>query len=223
MKNLRMTGAAVAVASLIGAYAACAQDVPGLGIGGFAETRTEAKIGDETLGFTYFGARVKVRDERFLEAFVDIGMQSMDLKPYTADDKGAFGLGATVWLIRAEDELMLPADIGLYAAYYVADHTLTTDGEAPEGKKETDVKYRRFLVQGVVRAEGSVRPYLRAGIQSSKLDIEDETVLSNEGADEVKPAVNVGVEWSVSEVATLTLEGNYSESVGGAVHLDLWF
>jgi hypothetical protein len=195
------------------------QDLPGLAIGGFVEQRTDNKIYDEKLSFTYYGVRLKIRDEQFLEGFLDLGIQSMDLGSITVDDTGSFGLGGTLWLLRAED-LVIPMDIGAFGSYHIADYTLTSAAGS-----ESDAKYGRFMVQAVIRAEGygSMRPYLRAGVMGSNLDPDNERVVSGEDLNKSMPAINVGAEISVYDRLVLTLEGNYGESVGGVVHFDYWF
>ena len=196
-----------------------AQDVPGVSAGIFFESRIENKIDNTELSFNYYGVRLKARDERFIEGFVDLGIQELDLKGFNADNAGAFGLGGTLWVTRSEDGIV-PADLGIYSSYHVATYKLNADSGA-----STDAKYGRFMVQGVVRAfeSGVIHPYLRAGILTSRLDPENEDILSSNGLSTTKPAVNVGAEFDINERMVLSLEGNYSESVGGAVRLDYWF
>lgn len=196
-----------------------AQDIPGLSVGGFAERRTDNKINGDELSFNYYGVRLKARDERFLEGFVDLGLQPMDLGSFDTDEAGCFGLGGTFWLLRAED-VVIPLDIGIYGSYHISDYTLKdTTGH------ETDARYGRYMAQAVIRAEGygSIRPYLRAGVLGSKLDPDEDNIISSEDLDQTKPAVNVGFEISLGEKAVISVEGNYSQSVGGALHLDYWF
>lgn len=195
-----------------------AQDIPGLSVGGFVERRTDNKIKGDELSFNYYGIRLKARDERFLEAFVDLGLQPLDFGSYDANEAGSFGLGSALWLLRAED-VIIPLDIGIYGSYHVADYSLKD-----EAGRETDAIYGRYMAQAVIRAEGydGVRPFLRAGVLGSKLD-PDNKVISGEDLDQTKPAVNVGFEISLGENAVISVEGNYSQSVGGALHLDYWF
>lgn len=196
-----------------------AQDVPGVSAGAFFERRTENKISNNELSFNYYGLRLKVRDERFVEGFVDLGIQALDLKGYKADNKGAFGLGGTLWLTRADGDV-LPLDVGLYGSLHVANYTLKSDSGS-----STDARHTRYMVQGVVRAfdAQALRPYLRAGIMGTKLSPDTDGVLPADGLDKIKPAVNVGAEYSIGRNIVLTAEGNYAEGVGGAVRLDYWF
>lgn len=198
-----------------------AQDVPGVSAGAFFESRTENKIGNNDLSFDYYGLSLKVRDEGFIEGFVDLGIQGLDLKGVKADDAGAFGLGGTLWLTRADGDV-LPLDLGLYGSVHVADYSLKNDDTGAT----TDARHTRFMAQGVVRGfdAQALRPYLRAGILGTKLSPDDDGVLpSDDGLDKIKPAVNVGAEYSVGPSLVLTIEGNYIESVGGAIRLDYWF
>jgi opacity protein-like surface antigen len=216
----RITWFLLAVLGLLFLPSTRAQEVPGLSVGGFVEQRTDNRIGGEELSFQYFGVRLKIRDERFFEGFLDLGMQPMDFGSMSANDAGCFGLGGTCWLLRAED-FALPLDIGAYGSYHIANYTLT-EISGPE----TDAKYGRFMGQAVVRAEGygGIRPYLRAGVMGSNLDPESEAgVVSGEDLDKTGPAVNVGFEIGVDDKLILTVEGNYAQSVGGALHFDYWF
>jgi len=196
-----------------------AQDTPGLSVGGFVERRTDNKINGDELSFNYYGIRLKARDERFFDGFVDLGLQPMDFGSYNANEAGSFGLGGTLWLLRAED-VVIPLDIGIYGSYHIADYTLKD-----AAGHQTDAKYGRYMAQVVFRTEGygEVRPYLRAGVLGSKLDPDDDSVISSKDLDQIEPAVNVGFEISLGEKAVISVEGNYSQSVGGAVHLDYWF
>lgn len=197
---------------------ASAQDVPGLGAGAFFEQRTENKIGGEDLTLSYYGIRLRVRDERFVDGFVDLGSQALDIGPFEADDAGCYGLGGTFWLTRAYGD-GFPTDLGVYGSYHVADYTI----QAPVGRS-TDAKYSDYLAQGIVRLqEGPVAPYLRVGMLGSKLDPDDDSVLPAEGLDNSTLAVNVGAEVALGEKIVVTLEGNYSEGVGAAARLDYWF
>lgn len=208
--------AAVLVGSLAGA--AVAQDRPGLAVGGFYETRTDNEVEGETLDFNYYGVRLALRDERWFEIFVDLGVQTAEWGDYESDDGASVGLGGTLWLARAED-LMIPLDLGVYGSI----HRGACDLEADSGPA-MDGDYTRVVGQAVVRAQGYgiAKPFMRAGIMRSNLDIsgyggdDDDWVTTN-------PAINVGVELEAGEQLVLTLEGNYSESAGFAVHADFWF
>lgn len=196
-----------------------AQDVPGLSVGGFAERRTDNKIDGDELSFNYYGIRLKVRDGQFFEGFADLGLDSMDFGSYDAEDTGSFGLGGTLWILRAEDAL-IPTDIGVYGSVHMADYSLSD-----ESGRETDAKYGRYMAQAVFRADGygTVNPFLRVGVLGSKVDPDDDSVITGENLDQINPAVNVGFEVRLGEHAVVSVEGNYSQSVGGALHLDYWF
>ena len=220
MKNL-LSAFILVSACAVFTRTAHAQDVPGVSAGAFFESRTENRISNSDLTFDYYGLRLKVRDEGFIEGFVDLGIQGLDLKGVTADDEGAFGLGGTLWLTRADGDF-LPVDAGIYGSVHVANYTLTSD----DNGSTTDARHTRYMVQGVIRGfdTQALRPYLRAGILGTKLSPDDDGVLpSDDGLDEIKPAVNVGAEYSIGSGLVLTIEGNYIESVGGAIRLDYWF
>lgn len=203
------------------AYFAYGQDVPGVAVGAFIERRIDNKIEGDELSFIYYGSRLQARDERFIDFFVDLGIQSFDFGKLEIDEAGTFGLGGTLWLIRAE-EAVVAFDLGAYASYHTADYTLV----APSGL-ETDAKYNKFISQVSIRADsyGLVRPFLRAGILGSTLDMDNNEIIDSKSDEHDKKmiAVNVGFEISFGEMAVISVEGNYSQSVGAAVHLDLWF
>ena len=209
----------ICLAACAAAGNSCAQDTPGVSAGVFLENRTDSKVEGESLSFDYYGIRLKARTERIVEGFVDIGTQALDWKPLTADAAGCFGLGGTLWATRSEDGIF-PADVGIYGSCHVANYTLTTDSG-----RNTDAKYLRYMIQGEVRAfeGGIVHPYLRAGIMNSKLEPNDESVITSSQVNATKPAINVGVELDVTERLVIGVEGNYSEAVGGAIRLDYWF
>lgn len=220
MKNTVVWLCVVVVTLLTFPVVGRGQDVPGVSIGAFMEQRTEASIDGEDLSFDYYGARFKARDARFVEGFVDLGMQAMSLKGYSVDDTGSFGLGGTLWLTRAEDGF-LGFDLGVYGSYHVADYTIESD--ASQGA--TDAKYTRYMLQGVARAyvSGSIHPFLRAGVTGTELEPDGDGVLPADGVKITNSAVNVGSEFLLSEQCVLTIEGNYSEGVGGGIHLDYYF
>jgi len=56
----------------------------------------------------------------------------------------------------------------------------------------------------------------------TKLD-PSSSLIDNDDLDKIKPAINAGVELQLARNLIATLELNYSESVGGAIHLDYWF
>ena len=211
------------IAVLMGTSILCAsvqaQDVPGMSVGAFFERRTDNKIGSDELSFSFYGVRLATRDARWIDGFVDLGLQGLDFGSYKADDAGCFGLGGTLWFLRSDDT-MLPLDIGVYGSYHTASYTLTSLSGA-----DTDARYGWYLAQGVVRGEAmnGVCPYVKAGVMGSKLDPNDTSVLSNEHLDAVKLAVNVGVQITLESKVAITVEGNYSEGVGGSAHLDYWF
>lgn len=206
----------LALAAAAWAGQAAAQDVAGLSLGGFYETRIDNKVSDEDLSFDYYGARMKLRDERWYEFFVDLGAQSAEWGDADADASGFFGMGGTLWLVRAED-LMVPLDIGLFASY----HRGELEFDPGTGTTE-DATYSKFVGQAVIRATGYgiVQPFIRAGVMKSDLDWDD---AQSGDWDVVNAAINVGVQVTVSEQLTLSLEGNHSESSGFGVHADYWF
>lgn len=206
------------IASLLFGGASIAQDVPGLSIGGFYELRTDNRIGGEDLSFSYVGARIQVRDERLFEGFVDVGREELELGDFDEDDAGCFGLGGTFWLSRAEDGFF-GVDLGVYGSYHTADYTLS--GGSIDA---VDARYSRYLAQAVIRGEtmSGILPYLRVGVMGSELDV-DETAINSDDKDVTNPAVNVGLQFELSSPLTLTVEGNYSDNVGGSVRLDYWF
>ncbi len=211
-------GAALAVALGWGlAGAARAQDRAGLSLGGFYETRIDNKVQNEDLSFDYYGVRLQVRDEHWFTVFVDLGLQSADWGDYSADASGTFGLGGTLWLARAED-LAIPLDLGLFGSFYRGDVDVDLGGVV--SKNGT---YTRIVGQGVVRADGygMLKPFLRAGVMRSNLDISG--LGKDSDWDVVNPAVNVGLEIEPTEQLTVSVEANYSESVGFGVHCDFWF
>jgi opacity protein-like surface antigen len=195
---------------------AAAQDRAGLALGGFYEMRVDNNVDNEDLSLDYYGVRFQVRDERWFNLFVDLGLQSAEWGDYDTDASGFFGIGGTLWLARAED-LAIPLDLGLFGSFHRGDVDLKLDGETYDGT------YSKVVGQGVIRAMGygMAKPFLRAGVMKSKLDASD---LPDDGDwDEINPAVNVGLEIEPSEQITLTLEANYSESAGFGVHADFWF
>ncbi len=215
MKRIIM-GVAAAVAWCL-TDAALAQDRPGLALGGFYENRTDNEVGGENLEFDYYGVRLGLRDERWFEGFVDLGVQKAEWGGYEVDDGGFFGLGGTLWLLRAED-LMIPLDLGVYGSFHTGECDLEADaGPAVNGD------YTRLVGQAVVRAAGYgiAKPFLRAGIMKSELDVSG--FGDDDDWDTTNPAINVGVAIDAGEQFILTLEGNYAESAGFAVRADFWF
>ena len=218
MKRRVWSGAVAAVLGWVLAGTASAQDRPGLAAGVFYENRTDNAVADEDLAFDYYGVRLQLRDERWFEVFVDLGVQGAEWGEAESDDSAFVGIGGTLWLARAED-LMIPLDLGLYGSFHRGECDLEADsGPAMNGD------YSRVVGQAVVRAEGygMARPFLRAGVMRSDLD------LSGYGGDDddwvaLNPAVNVGVELELGEQWSLSVEGNYAESVGVAVRADFWF
>lgn len=195
---------------------AAAQDRAGLALGGFYETRVDNSVNNEDLSFDYYGVRLQLRDERWFDVFVDLGLQTAEWGDYDTDASGFFGIGGTLWLARAED-LAVPLDLGLFGSFYRGDVNLDVNGATYDGT------YAKVVGQGVIRAMGygMARPFLRAGVMKSKLEASG---LDEDSAWEVvNPAINVGVEIEPSEQITLTVEANYSESVGFAAHADFWF
>ena len=215
MKGIGIGLAAVVAVGL--AAAAVGQDQPGLAMGGFYESRIDHKTAGEELEFAYAGVRLKLRDARWFEGFVDLGVQDGEWGAYESERDGLFGLGGTLWLVRAED-LMVPLDLGVYGSF----HAGSCDLEASAGP-DLDGDYTRLAVQAVVRAAGygAVRPFLRAGMVKSRLEVSE--FGDDDDWDVTQPAVNVGVEIEAGEWLAVTLEGQYTEGPGFAVHADFWF
>lgn len=204
-------------AAAVWAGGAMAQDLPGMSLGGFYETRIDNKVAEENLSFDYYGVRFQFRDERWFTVFVDLGSQSAEWGDLDANASGFYGLGGTLWLQRAED-LMIPVDLGLAGSF----HTGDLDLDLPSGATRS-ATYTTWTAQGVARLSGYgiARPFIRAGMMGSKLDVEG---FGEDGDwDVVNPAVNAGLEIAPSDQLVITVEGNYSEGVGFGVHADLWF
>ena len=215
MKRAMMMVLLAALSMMAGV--AAAQDSAGMGIGGFFETRIDNEVAGEDLAFDYYGVRLQFRDERWFNVFADLGMQSADWGDYESDASGFFGLGGTLWLVRGED-LVVPIDLGLYASFYSGDLDIDSRGAA-----SYDATYTKFVGQGVLRATdyGIAVPFLRVGVMKSELDVSG--LSSDDDWDVTNPAINAGVEITPQENFTVTLEGNYSESVGFGIRGDLWF
>ncbi len=214
----RMTFGFVLMAGLAFGLAgtAAAQDRAGLALGGFYETRIDNNVANEDLSFDYYGVRLQVRDARWFDVFVDVGLQSAEWADYKADGSGTVGLGGTFWMVRAED-LMIPLDLGLFGSVHRGDVDFKEAGVTENGT------YTRILGQGVIRAAGygMVKPFARVGVMNSKLDVSG--LGPDSDWDVLNPAINVGLELEPSEQFTLTVEGNYSESVGLGIRCDFWF
>jgi hypothetical protein len=216
MKRISM-GLVVAAGLACGlAGTAAAQDRAGLAMGGFYETRVDNNMNDEDLSFDYYGVRLQLRDEHWFAVFVDLGLQTAEWGDYDTDASGFYGLGGTLWLARAED-LAIPLDVGLFGSFHRGDVDLEVGGATYDGT------YSKVVGQAVVRAMGygMAKPFLRAGVMKSKLDVSG--LDEDSDWDVVNPALNVGVEIEPSERITLTVEANYSESVGFGIHADFWF
>ncbi|MFO7536339.1 MAG: hypothetical protein R6X19_11795 [Kiritimatiellia bacterium] len=210
----RILGAALLAVAVLAGQAE-AQDMPGLSLGGFYETRIDNEVAGEGFSFDYYGARLQVRDGRWYEVFVDLGAQSAEWDEVEADPSAFLGLGGTLWLVRAED-LMIPLDLGLFASFHQGDLELEA------GSASEDATYNKIVAQGVIRAAGYglVQPFLRVGMMWSELDVDGTDA---DDWDESNIAINVGVELDVTDNLTVTLEGNHSEGAGLGVHADFWF
>lgn len=205
------------LAGLAMAGSVAAQDMPGLGLGAFYETRIDNEVGGENLSFDYYGARLQLRDSRWFNVFADLGAQSAEWGDYDADASAFFGLGGTLWVLRADD-LMLPLDLGLYASFHAGD----LEFDPPAGPSQ-DADYLKIVGQAVVRAAGygTIMPYLRAGVMKSEMDVDGPS--DSDDWDVVNVAVNAGVELGLGDQFVVTLEGNYSEGIGFGVRADMWF
>lgn len=216
--------ALAAVVALILSAPARGQDIPGFSLGGIFEYRVENKIGDDDLAFTFYGVRLAVRDERWVEIFLEGGGQRMSFDPFRNETAAAFGLGGTLWLTRG-DPGWGPVDLGLLAAGYFADYSTV---RLRDSALRSDVKHYRGLVQLAVRGHinPEFRAFVRGGIQYSELDparSEFKAELDSGDLSRTRPAINAGVELELVEDLVATLELNFSESVGGAVRLGYWF
>ncbi len=196
------------------------QDVPGFSLGGFFEYRIENEIGDDNLAFTYYGARLAFRDERWVEFFIDGGGERISFDPVKDETAACFGLGLTFWLTRG-DPGWGPLDIGLFGAGYFADYSSV---EFKDLGLKSDLKHFRGLGQLVVRwyVNQDFKAFVKGGVQYSKLDPSGDAI-DDDDFSATKPAVNAGVELQLVENLIATVELNYSESVGGAVRLNYWF
>lgn len=221
---MKLSVLAAAAGVLILAAPARGQDIPGFSLGGVFEYRVENKIGDEDLAFTFYGARLAIRDERWVEVFLEGGGQRMSFDPFRDGTAACFGLGGTFWLTRG-DPGWGPVDFGFFAAGYFADYSSV---RLRDSDLRSDVKHYRGLAQLVVRGHinPDFRAFVRGGIQYSELDparSEFEAGLDSGDLARTRPALNAGVELELVENLVATLELNFSESVGGAARLVYWF
>lgn len=200
---------------------AAAQDAPDVGMGLFAETRTDERISSEDLSCNFYGLRLKIRSERFFEAFADVGVQGLDLDRLD-DDAPAYGLGATWWLLREADAFSVPVDVGLEGRYHTAEYSLRSP--VPPVVQD-DVTFHRYVVQGVCRlGYGAMMPYLKAGIQGLRLrsDLNPPPLLAKD-INETRLIVNVGVDYQVNEQLTVSVEANHAASIGAGIYVIYWF
>ncbi len=211
---------AAAMAGLFTATAGMSQDIPGFSLGGFFEYRVENEVSGDDISFTYYGARIKFRDERWIEAFIDGGGERLSYDPVQDKTAGCFGLGATFWLMRG-DPGYGPIDLGLFGSAHFSDYS---NVKIKDTDDSTDIKHFRYLGQLVIRGyiNQSFRAFAKGGIQYTRLDPSDNLYDDND-LTATKAAVNAGVEIQLVDNLIGTLELNYSESVGGAIHLDYWF
>jgi len=192
---------------------------PGFSLGGFFDYRVENEINSDDLSFMNFGGRIGFRSERWVEFFIDVGAEKMSFEPL--EDKTAFcaGLGGIFWLMRQEYGYG-PFDLGLFGSAHFSDYS----GVKIKGTDEkTDIKHYRYVGQMVIRAQvqEGFKVFLRGGVLGTNLD--PDSGLDDDDLDKIQPAVNTGVELELVNNLIATLELNYYESVGGAIHLDFWF
>jgi hypothetical protein len=197
-----------------------AQDVPGFSLGGFYEYRAENEINDQDLSFHYYGARIQFRDARWINFFIDGGGESMDLDQLESASTGAFGLGGTFWLMRQEYGAG-PLDLGLFGSMHFASYSSV---RVKNTGLKTDIKHYQWLAQVMVRGllNENFGPFLRGGIQGSKIDPDDDIGAGGD-EDATTVALNTGVEIIFEQDLVLTLELNYYDNIGGGIHLDYWF
>ena len=101
-------GRALALVGVLAALTARAQaeeqSEVGVGVGGFFDVRTESKIGPSDTTFTYSGARLAARGEKWGEAYVDLGWETLDRDRYDS------GGGRAVGVQQAQQDLRRPAN-----------------------------------------------------------------------------------------------------------------
>lgn len=220
--KFKLFAAAILAAGTAGLLAGpgAAQDVPGFSLGGFFEYRVENEIESDDLSFTYYGARLAFRDERWVEFFIDGGGEVISFDPVKDETAACFGIGGTFWLMRGEPGWG-PLDIGLLGAGYFADYSGVRFADLDA---ETDLKHYRGLGQLVVRwyVNQDFKAFVKGGVQYSKLDPSGDEI-DDDDLSATKPAINAGVDLQLVENLIATVELNYSESVGGAVRLNYWF
>lgn len=224
--KIKSIAAAVLVAGAAGLLAGpgLAQDIPGFSLGGFYEYRVENQIEEDNLAFSYYGARLAFRDERWVEIFLDGGAERMSFDPLKDSTAACFGIGATFWLMRG-DPGWGPIDLGLFGAGYFADYSGVKLQDTP---LKSDIQHFRGLAQMVIRGyiNQDFKAFLRGGVQYSKLDPSGDLpddLIDDADLSKIKPAINAGVELQLVENLIAVLELNYSESVGGAARLGYWF
>ncbi|MDP8214161.1 MAG: hypothetical protein RAO92_03390 [Candidatus Euphemobacter frigidus] len=219
-KNMFSIILGAGVLSLVIAGTGAAQVTPGFSLGGFFEYRVENQINNDDISFTYYGARLGFRDERWVELFLEGGGEGMSFEPFDDKTTGAFGLGGTFWLMRYQYGYG-PFDLGIYGSVHFADYSSVKIKDTAE---KTDIKHYRYMGQIVIRGviNQDFKAFLRGGILGTKLD-PSSSLIDNDDLDKIKPAINAGVELQLARNLIATLELNYSESVGGAIHLDYWF
>lgn len=207
-------------AGLIAVSPGMSQDVPGFSLGGFFEYRIENEVSGDDLSFTYYGARLGFRDERWINVFIDGGGEMMSFDPLKDKTTGCFGLGGTLWLMRG-DPGYGPFDLGIFGSAHFSDYSSVKIKDTDE---KTGIKHFRYMGQLVIRGyiNQDFRAFVKGGILYTKLDPSDDRFDAGD-LKKTKPAVNAGVELQLVDNLIATLELNYSESVGGAIHLDYWF
>ncbi|MFH1038703.1 MAG: hypothetical protein V1789_08575 [PVC group bacterium] len=212
--------AAATLTGLIAGSPGMSQDVPGFSLGGFFEYRIENEVSGDDIAFMYYGARIKFRDERWIEAFIDGGGERLSYDLVQDKTTGCFGLGGTFWLMRG-DPGYGPFDLGIFGSAHFSDYSSVKIKDTDE---KTDIKHFRYMGQLVTRGyiNQDFRAFVKGGIQYTKLEPGDDQFDDDDLA-ATKPAVNAGVEIQLVDNLIGTLELNYSESVGAAIHLDYWF
>ena len=208
------------LAGLIAVSPGMSQDIPGFSLGGFFDYRIENEVNGDNLSFAYYGARLSFRDERWVELFLDAGGEAMSFDPLEDKTTGCFGLGGTLWFMRGNPGYG-PFDFGIFGSAHFSDYSSVKIEDTDE---TTGVQHFRYMGQLVIRGyiNQDFRAFVRGGILYTKLDPSDERFDTDE-LTKTKPAVNAGVELQLVDNLIATLELNYSESVGGAIHLDYWF
>ncbi len=219
-------GRALALVGVLAALTARAQaeeqSEVGVGVGGFFDVRTESKIGPSDTTFTYSGARLAARGEKWGEAYVDLGWETLDLDRYDSGGGLAVGVGGTLWCWKWEAPVA-PLALGIAGDYRTAEHSMEAAGDS----EQTDVRHTSVSVQAVIQARlGSLSPYLRAGCLQSRLEPDAAGFFGDSGTRDTVPAIQGGFEYEFNDQVdrfTIGVEASYFSGPGATVRLAYWF